>query len=122
METENPLKKFETEIRKIGLAYPEAYEEFPWGHCALKVNKKAFAFLGLSDESFSISMKLPVSKDFALALPFASPTGYGLGKSGWVSSRFGPNDDVPVGLLQTWLEESYRTIAPKRVSAKLVTK
>ena len=33
----------------------------------------------------------------ALLLPFATPTGYGLGKSGWVSARFAPSDDPPLG-------------------------
>ena len=46
-------------IREIALAYPEAYEEMPWGHSAIKVNKKAFLFMGTNEGRFSLSVKLP---------------------------------------------------------------
>ena len=49
----------------------------------------------------------------ALMFAFASPTGYNLGKSGWVTASFGKKDKVPLGLLQAWIDESYRAIAPK---------
>jgi hypothetical protein len=65
----------------------------------------------------SLSLKLPISAKTALGLPFASPTGYGLGKSGWVTARFSAKDDVPLEMLQEWLDESFRAIAPKKVVA-----
>ena len=43
------------------------------------------------------------------------PTGYGLGRSGWVTARFGPGDDVPLDLIRRWLVESYRAVAPKKL-------
>jgi hypothetical protein len=55
----------------------------------------------------------------ALTLPFASPTEYGLGKSGLVTARFEPDDEVPVEMLEEWIDESFRAIAPKRVIAQL---
>jgi hypothetical protein len=74
-----------------------------------------FVFLGrpADDGSFGLSLKLPRSAVDALELPFAEPTGYGLGKSGWVSFSFDVGDDPPVDLLRAWIEESYRAIAPK---------
>jgi hypothetical protein len=51
--------------------------------------------------------------------PFAEPTGYGMGKSGWVTSSFGKRDTVPVELLCEWMKESYRAIAPKKLAALL---
>ena len=66
-------------------------------------------------------MKLPTSGPLALTLPFAFPTPYGLGKSGWVSARFGPKDEVPLEMLVEWLDESFRAIAPKKVLAQLET-
>lgn len=27
------------ELRAFALSFPDAYEEFPWGHCAIKVKK-----------------------------------------------------------------------------------
>jgi hypothetical protein len=36
-----------------------------------------------------------------------------------VSFAFGPGDDVPVELLEDWIDESYRAVAPKRLVATL---
>jgi predicted DNA-binding protein (MmcQ/YjbR family) len=116
MSISGKLPRAGLQLRTRALAYPEAYEELPWGHHAIKVNGKAFLFLGAEDGGFSMSTKLPGSAAVALALPFASPTAYGLGKSGWVTAEFGPNAKVPVALLETWIDESYRAIAPKRCS------
>lgn len=107
------LKKARAALRAYALAFPGAAEEFPWGHTAIKVHGKAFLFIGGEDQELSLSTKLPSSCDVALALPFARPTGYGLGKSGWVSASFGAKDRVPVPVLRMWIEESYRAIAPK---------
>ena len=107
---------FET-LRRHGLSLPEAVEEFPWGHSALKVRGKTFAFLDKGEGTFSMSTKLPVSRDFALVFDFAAPTGYGLGPSGWVTARFGPGEEPDLELLRRWISESYRAIAPKKLAA-----
>jgi predicted DNA-binding protein (MmcQ/YjbR family) len=115
------LRRAESALRTHALSYPETNEEFPWGHTAVKVKGKAFLFMAFEKEKgvLSLSVKLPVSGKVALALPFASPTEYGLGKSGWVTARFQAKDDVPVDMLKEWLDESFRAIAPKRVLAQL---
>lgn len=46
-------------------------------------------------------------------------TGYDLGRSGWVTARFPPKQAPPVGVLVRGVEESYRTIAPKKIAARL---
>lgn len=112
------LREAEERLREIAIAFPEVHEDFPWGHRAMKVRKKAFAFIALSEEGLSVSMKLPSSGVLALALPFAAPTGYGLGKSGWVTCSFAPGDEIPFELLGEWLEESYRAIAPKKLAGR----
>ncbi|TDJ77540.1 MAG: MmcQ/YjbR family DNA-binding protein [Planctomycetota bacterium] len=43
------------ELRTFALSFPDAYEEFPWGHCAIKVNKKIFVTLGGEDGALSMS-------------------------------------------------------------------
>ncbi len=107
------------DLRRCGLTLPEAVEEAPWGHCALKVRGKTFVFLNEEAAELSMSVKLPVSRDFALVFDFAEPTGYGLGRSGWVTSRFGPDDDPDLALLRRWITESYKAVAPKKLSATL---
>ena len=64
-------------------------------------------------------MQLPYTGYEALQLPYAAPTPYGLGKSGWVS--FSPDEDEIPGLdqLKAWVEESYRAQAPKRLVKEL---
>jgi predicted DNA-binding protein (MmcQ/YjbR family) len=105
----------EARFREAMLAYPGATEDFPWGHRTAKVNGKMFAILSTDEGKLSITLKLPVSHEAALLFPFAEPTGYGMGKSGWVTSRFAPGEAVPYELLETWLEESFQAVAPKRV-------
>jgi predicted DNA-binding protein (MmcQ/YjbR family) len=112
-------KGVEAELRAFALSFPEAYEEFPWGDRAIKVKGKVFVFMGASDAGFGMSTKLPESAGAALTLPFASPTPYGLGKSGWVSARFEPGQQPPVELLKEWILESYRAVAPKKLVATL---
>jgi len=108
------------ELRAFGLRYPGAHTKSPWpGHLDLAVNDKTFAYLSIEGEPFSISCKLPHSGAVALMLPFAEPTGYGLGKSGWVSARIPGNRVVPVVLFKAWIDESYRAQAPKRLVAGL---
>jgi predicted DNA-binding protein (MmcQ/YjbR family) len=107
------------DLRAFGLSHPEAVEEFPWGHSALKVRKKTFVFLNLDGDELSMSVKLPVSRDFALIFDFAEPTGYGLGRSGWITARFRGGEQPDMDLMRRWIRESYRAIAPKKLSATL---
>jgi predicted DNA-binding protein (MmcQ/YjbR family) len=112
------VKAFEA-LRAHGLGFPEAVEDFPWGHTALKVRGKTFVWLDESDGALSLTVKLPVSRDFAELLDFAAPAGYGLGKSGWISCRFRPDDEIDLDLMRRWLAESYRAVAPKKLGAML---
>ena len=105
-------------LRAHGLAFPEAEEDFPWGHTALKVRGKTFAWLG-DEDGFGMTVKLPVSRDFAEMFDFASPAGYGLGKSGWISCRFATGEAPDLDLMKRWLAESYRAVAPKKLGALL---
>jgi predicted DNA-binding protein (MmcQ/YjbR family) len=106
-------------LRAFALGYPEAYEDFPWGERVAKVKGKVFVFLGRDGNELGLSVKLPESGMLALGLPFASPTGYGLGKAGWVTVRFGKREKAPVALLRSWIDESYRAVAPKKLVAAL---
>ena len=103
-------------IRAWCLAQPEVTEEFPWGERVMKVKGKVFVFMGMPEEGgLGMSVKLPVSGDEALALPYAKRTGYNLGKYGWVSFRFAPADQPDLALLLGYVEESWRAVAPKRL-------
>jgi predicted DNA-binding protein (MmcQ/YjbR family) len=117
-----PKNPDEAALRDLGLSFPETTEDFPWGHRTLKVKGKAFVFMGTGaeagarDDAFFISCKLPESAPMALTLPGVAPTGYGLGKAGWVSASFPPGR-APVAMLKEWLRESYCAVAPKKLAA-----
>ncbi|WP_394846009.1 MmcQ/YjbR family DNA-binding protein [Pendulispora brunnea] len=119
----NPTDAVLKELRAFGLTYPGAHTKSPWpGHLDLAVKDKTFAFLSVEGEPFRISCKLPQSHATALLLPFAEPTAYGLGKSGWVSATFAEGEMPPVDLLKEWIDESYRAQAPKKLVASLSEK
>jgi predicted DNA-binding protein (MmcQ/YjbR family) len=113
------MARSESLLRDFARSLPETHEDFPWGHRAFKVKKKAFVFMGAEEEMVSLSFKLPDSRKSALQNAFAKPTGYGLGKSGWVSVEFDLGDELPMDLLKSWIKESYCAIAPKKLSEKL---
>ena len=116
----NSQKAVRRKLKEFGLAYPEAHSKSPWpGHDDLAVRNKTFAYLSAEGEPLSISCKLPLTGQMALTLPFAKPTGYGLGKSGWVTATFGPKETPPLDLLKDWIDESYRVQAPKKLVATL---
>jgi predicted DNA-binding protein (MmcQ/YjbR family) len=121
MARQDRFQRAEAALRQQALSYPETHEDFPWGHRAIKVKGKAFLFMATcqnKDYVFSLTVKLPQSGKTALDLPFASPTGYHLGKAGWVTACFGAKDVIPLEMLSDWVAESFRAIAPKRVLAK----
>lgn len=118
-----PALEIRDSVRAFALSLPGAFEDFPWDESAVvKVNKKIFVFLGAEGnaESAGIGLKLmdEASHGHSLTVPGAAPMGYGLGRSGWVTIPL-TGTDVPVELLCDWVEESYRTVAPKRLVAQL---
>jgi predicted DNA-binding protein (MmcQ/YjbR family) len=117
--TASKIRSAQQLLRDIAMAYPEAQEDFPWGERAIKIRGKVFVFMSGDDERLSLTTKLPASSEVALLLPYASPTGYGLGKSGWVTAKFGPLDEAPIELLREWIDESFRAVAPKKLVAQL---
>lgn len=106
------------QLREFALGLPESHEDHPWGESVVKVNKKIFIFLGMDEPnekwgpSFSVKLRTE-AHDHALAVKGAEPSGYGLGKSGWVVVPL--TAELPeIEVLLDWVEESYRAIAPKR--------
>ena|SRR5688572_11245061 len=106
-------------LRSFTFDLPGAVEDHPWDSAPVaKVNKKIFVFFG-TDQTPGMSVKLPESAEAARSLDCVTPTGYGLGRSGWVSVDLTgadcPSDDV----LVDWVEESYRAVAPKKLVKEL---
>lgn len=109
----------ETDLRAFALSFPESHEDFPWGESAFKVKGSVFLFMYVHADGIKLSVKLPQSHERALASSFAEPTGYGLGKSGWVSASFDRYERVPIETLKAWIDESFRAVAQKKIVALL---
>lgn len=118
------LVALERHLRAFVQTLPGAWEDLPWGERVAKVGKKVFVFnLARGGEKSShgppgIALKLSDSHAAVAKRTFASPTGYGLGKSGWLTLRFDLDEAPTIAELETWIEESYRLIAPKKLLAQ----
>jgi len=115
MATAPALRK---RLLEYALNLPEAHLDHPWGEDVAKVRKKVFAFFGIEAYSeHGMTVKLVDSQSLAVAQPGVSPSGYNLGKSGWVTVRLGR--ELPFEMLREWIDESYRCVAPKSLVAQL---
>jgi predicted DNA-binding protein (MmcQ/YjbR family) len=117
------LKQVFEKLRAYALRYPDVREDHPWGESAFKVNGKVFVFTNVTKETLHLTVKLPRSREFALEChTFTKPTGYGLGKAGWITAEFAAKDKPPLDILEAWIDESFRAIAPKKVVAAMEVK
>jgi predicted DNA-binding protein (MmcQ/YjbR family) len=111
------LQKMAESLRQIALAYPETYEESPWGDRVVKVRGKIFFSCGVHEGKLYATVKVPQSGRALLQRKYAEPTHYGMGKHGWVTLKLAAVEQVPVDELRTWIDESFRAVAPKKLAA-----
>lgn len=92
-----------------------------WGdEPTFRVRGKNFVFT--DQEASGISVKLPKEEAVAVVATDtrAEPTGYGLGRHGWVSIAIGPAaDPAEWRQIEEWIRTSYALVAPKSL-AKMV--
>ena len=106
-------------IRSLALALPDTTEGTSCVNRAFKAGNKNFAFLGEKDEGCGLRLKLDASVPDLAERAIDQPEMYEVGKGGWAMIRFAPDAAPAVTDLETWLVESFRLLAPKRVVAKL---
>jgi predicted DNA-binding protein (MmcQ/YjbR family) len=112
------MSRIRARLLDFALSLPEAFADQPWeDDTVAKVRKRIFVFFG-GPASERMTVKLVESHEHALSIEGARPSAYGLGKSGWVTVPLGV-DGVDRSLLEDWIEESYRIVAPKRLVAEL---
>jgi predicted DNA-binding protein (MmcQ/YjbR family) len=90
------------------------------GEPTFRVRGKNFVFT----DPAAVGMSVKLSKDEAEAVvatdPRAKPTGYGLGRHGWVSVEVGDDaDESRWQQVEEWVRTSYTLVAPKSL-AKIV--
>ena len=90
------------------------------GRDRVQGRQKVFVFfgvgVGVGDEGH-LTVKLRDRHDEAMAFDWVKPSGYGLDRGGWVSCSLPP--DAPLEMVVSWIEESYRIVAPKKLVAAL---
>jgi len=112
------LDEIAKKLRAEALTYPETYEEQPWGHRVVKCAGKMFFTCDVHDDgTMTATVKVPQSGKELLKRPYAQPTHYGMGKYGWVTLTFKSAKDVPVDELRAWIEETFVSMAPKKLIA-----
>lgn len=90
------------------------------GEPTFRVGSKNFVFA--SPDASSISVKLPLDEAAAVVAtdPRASPTGYGLGRHGWVSiSLAGRISAARWQEVEEWIRTSYTLVAPRRLARQI---
>lgn len=107
------------ELVEHALGFPEAWRDTPWeDDLVAKVGKKIFVFFG-DGETPRVGVKLPESAEQALLSGSVTKMAYGLGKWGWVTVALDHPDAPDRGIVEDWIEESYRVVAPKKLVARL---
>lgn len=106
-------------LRSRALALPEVVEGDSCVKRSFKVRKKGFLYLGEDAKGYSVMVKLRDSAEEAETLARDRPGRWSIGKGGWAMLKFEPQERPPEGLLERWLDESYRLQAPKALVATL---
>ena len=108
-------------LEAITLVLPEAIrvDIEAWGdEVTYRVRKKNFVFTHA--ESNTLSVKLDVEEAAAVVAtePGAEPTGYGMGRHGWVSVDIGEDPDWEQ--VTEWVRTSYTLVAPKTLAKQVL--
>ena len=106
-------------LRRIALQYPEAEEGISCNKAAFKARGKAFLYVGSDDTSYNVMLKLHDSLPEAKKRAVKEPHHYGVGGMDWVKATFGHDESAPAGLMEKWIDESFRLLAHKQLVALL---
>jgi predicted DNA-binding protein (MmcQ/YjbR family) len=111
-------------LERITVRLPEAVRvdiEAWGGEPSFRVRGKNFVFA--NPEATSLSVKLDKHEAAAVTAsdPSVVPTGYGLGRHGWVTIAVEPRPSaVRWREIEEWVRTSYTLVAPKRLAARVL--
>ena len=103
-------------LREEALAFPETYEDEPWGHPVFKVgDNRMFAAMSVGDGAVHLTVKLTAEeREMAHLLPYVRRARY-VGRYGWVTADVTDAESLEAAL--EWLRESYWLRAPAELRA-----
>lgn len=85
---------------------------------AFKARTKGFLYLGETEDTYNVMLKIGESLDAARAFCAENPEQRSIGDTSWLTLHFAGDEDPPAQL-SDWIEESYRTLAPRKLIAEL---
>jgi predicted DNA-binding protein (MmcQ/YjbR family) len=93
-----------------------------WGdHPTFRVRGKNFVFSDIEAEHLSVKLSREEAAAVVATDPTTSPTGYGLGRHGWISLTVAPDaDDERWRQITEWVCTSYTLVAPKRLARRVL--
>jgi predicted DNA-binding protein (MmcQ/YjbR family) len=106
-------------LERIVARLPEAervdIEE--WGdHPTFRVNGKNFVFSDVDAEHLSLKLSKEEAAAVVATDPDVNPTGYGLGRHGWIALDLVAPDEERWQQVEEWVRTSYTLVAPKRLA------
>src|SRR4029079_5672019 len=107
----------ERRIRDAALAFPEAYEDRPWGDFPVfKVGQnKVFGWAVTREESVDVTMKLTAEERASAPLLRSVRTASQVGRYGWITAAVTDEESLEAAL--EWLRESYWLKCPAELKA-----
>ena len=107
-------------IEKIAMALPEAERvdiEAWGGEPSFRVREKNFVFSPLDGAGMTVKLGKEEALSVVGSNPDAEPTGYGLGRHGWVSVTFArPLEMGDWEEITEWIHTSYTNVAPRKLA------
>lgn len=107
-------------LRRFANALPEVEEGASCVNRAFRVRGKSFAYLGSKPETYRLMIKLTEALPAARAAETKRPGAFAVGKHGWTTVNLPHSEKVTKGLLEGWIEESYRSFASSPPAARTV--
>jgi len=107
-------------VERIVARLPEAVRvniEAWGGEPTFRVRGKNFIFTDAEATSLSVKLSREEAAAVVASDPLVEPTGYGLGRAGWVSVKVaGRTSQKRWQELEEWIRTSYTLVAPKRLA------
>ena len=107
-------------VERIVARLPEAVRvniEAWGGEPTFRVRGKNFIFTDAEATSLSVKLSREEAAAVVASDPLVEPTGYGLGRAGWVSVMVaGRTSQKRWQELEEWIRTSYTLVAPKRLA------
>ncbi|MGH2652866.1 MAG: MmcQ/YjbR family DNA-binding protein [Actinomycetota bacterium] len=113
------MSRLESIVSKLPEAERVDIEE--WGdHPSFRVRGKNFVFCDAAAKHLSLKLSREEAEAVVATYSAAEPTGYGLGRHGWVSLTVEPDaSDERWQQIAEWVRTSYTLVAPRSL-ARLV--